>query len=190
MQISIKQKITIVTIGIVILIFYLFITFVYNPEKKQLNDIKQEYIAAKAQVEEFNRMVGEGKQIGDVISAFNNKMDVFDSRFPEKEEVMLREISGACEKAGITVSSIVPQKKRDLQLVSIKHSIVQEMPISISLTASYKKLGELLRILRDDLPVFVRVDNVSMSKSGGPQSSLLNVSLNMNTYLISRSQSK
>ena len=191
-QISEKQKTIIIVIGVVILVFYLFISFVYNPEKKHLIQMKKEYAAAQSQVEEFKRLVGEGKSAEEVVEVFKKKVETFDNKFPQKEEVILREISGAAERLGVEISSIRPDKKKAILSINnapinISGCVIQEMLISMNIKASYKKLGEFLRTLREDLPVFVSVEDLSIGKPGDNKSPILDITLTLKAYPIFKS---
>ena len=72
-----------------------------------------------------------------------------------------------------------------LVLIFLIGCLIQEMPISMSLAASYKTLGEFLKNLKESASSFVRVDSVRIGKTSDMSSTLLNVNLNLNTYLIS-----
>ncbi len=186
-----KQKKIFTFVGIVIIAFAIFIIFIYIPADRRLEELRKEYVMLQAEINDFNKSVGgEGKSLEDVVLSLKNKLDSLDKKFPEKEEIILRELLGLAESLGIEITSTRPDKKRTVKeigsaAVNIKDCVVQEMPIAISLKTSYKTLGEFLRTLKENFSAFVRIDSVHITRMGPDKAgALLEVSLNLDSYLI------
>ena len=189
-EITKRQKKIFKIAGIVVSAFAVFIIFIYIPAEKKLARLKSEYLTIQAEINEFNKSIGEDKPLEEVILSLKNRLEALDKKFPEKEEVVFRELSTLAENLGIEVLSVRPEKKRVINEientpVSIEGCIIQEMPISMSLRTSYEMLGEFLKNLKEGSSSFIRVDSVRISKTGDNASAILDVSLNLNTYLIS-----
>lgn len=180
------QKKILIIMGIVILAFIVFIVFIYLPLRRESIRIRKEYHAIEAEVNQIKKTAGQGKSLEESIVMLRKKLDAMNAKLPEKEEVVIRELSNALTNLGIEVVSIKPQRKAPLaEGGGIRGASVQEMPISISLKTSYKTLGEFFRLVREDLPVFLRADTVRMSKAPGKDTNLLTVDVHLNSYLVS-----
>lgn len=191
MRITKRQKKIFVIVGIVGSAFAVFILLIYLPLRSELAQLKNEFYKIESEVNEIKKIAKEGETLEEAIASLKDKLVSIDNKFPEQDEVILRELSGLASRLGIEVVSIKPQKKKTIQEinqapVSIKGCSVEEMPVSMSLKAPYKTMGEFFKILKDDFPVFVRVDTLRMGKSGDKAKNILNVDLNLDTYLISQ----
>ncbi len=189
-EITKRQKKIFMFVGIVALTFAVFIIFIYLPTKRHLVQLKDEYFVLQNEINEFNKSIGEGKPLEQAILSLRNRLETLDKKFPEKEEIVLRELSALAENLSIEISSIRPEKKKEIKEIEntpidIKGCIVQEMPISMNLRTSYKTLGEFLKVLKEAFPVFIKIDNVRITKTADKNSPLLDVSLSLNTYLAS-----
>ncbi|MBI5144442.1 MAG: type 4a pilus biogenesis protein PilO [Candidatus Omnitrophica bacterium] len=188
LEITKNQKKILIIVGIVGLAFVIFMIFVYLPLRKQFAGLKDRLHVVEAEINQIKQAGGEGKSLEEAISFLKERYDVMSNKFPEKEEIVLRELPSLAARLGIDVSSVRPQRKRVIQELSgsptsIKGHYVQEMPISMSLKTYYKTLGEFFRILNEDFPIFVKIDNVSITRADRA-TGLLSVDLNVDTYLI------
>ena len=185
-----RQKRIFIFLAVIALALFLFVWFVYIPAKAYRDKLKNEYNSIQKQIVEMRRSIGEGKSLEQAISFFKDRLAYFDKRFPSREEVVLREMPALAGKCGVEISSIRPSKKAVIQAIEgasleVRDYTIQEMPISVDLKSSYKKLGEFLKALRNDFPAFVRVDKIQMSRAGDKDSNLLDVSLSLDTYFLS-----
>jgi len=174
---------------IVALAFLIFIVFIYLPLNKRLSMLKNELHSIEMQVSQIKKAVGEGRPLEEAITFFKNRLEILDRKFPDKDETILRELSTLAVKTGVEVVSMRPQKKKIIQDINglpIKINVcyVQEMPITMNLKAPYKTIGEFVKLLREDFPVFVRIDMVHMQRAEAPAGGALDVTLDLDTYLI------
>ena len=176
-------------VGIVGAAFVIFPVFIYIPSQIELAKLKREYASAEAEVGRIKSTDGSRMSLEEAIISLDARFKTLSRKFPEREEAMLRELSGLLSKLGIEVVSFRPQKKQIIRTVgaleiNIKDSRVFEMPIAITLKARYKTLGEFFNILEEELPVFLSAENVQMRTSSQDSPGLLNVDLNMKAYLV------
>lgn len=188
LEITRNQKKILMIVSAVGLTFIIFTIFVFLPLRREFAQLKNKLYAVEAEINQIKRAGGEGRSLEEAIGLLKERYDIMCNKFPEKEEIVLRELPNLVARLGIDVSSFRPQRKRTIQELSgspinIKGHYVQEMPIAMSLKTYYKTLGEFFRILSEDFPIFIRVDNVSMGKAD-KSTGLLSVDLNLNTYLI------
>lgn len=188
-KITKRQKKILVIVGVVGSAFIIFIAFIYIPMRAELARLKDEFYKLEAEISQIKKLAKEGESLEEAIVSLKDRLDAINKKFPEKDEVILRELSGLAAELGIEVVSIRPQKKKVIQEIGsrpigIKECLVQEMPVSMTLRASYRALGEFFKILKEDFPIFVRVDNVRIVRAGDKQTGVLDAELNLDTYLI------
>lgn len=184
-----KQKKILIFSGIVLAAFVIFIILIYLPAKSRLAELKKEYSLIQSEIDEFKKSLGDEESMEQVILSMKKKLDLLDRKFSEKEEDVLKEISVLAGNLGVEIASIRPERKRvikeiDKYVVNIKECVVQEMPIYMNLKASYRMAGEFLKDLKENCPVFIDIQNVSMVKHKDKASELLDVTMNINTYLV------
>lgn len=190
-RITKRQKKIFVMAGIVGGAFAVFIVLIYLPLRSELAQLKNEFYKIESEINQIKRIAKEGETLEEAIAALKDRLNSMDDKFPKQDEIILRELANLASRLGIEVVSIKPQKKRAIQEinqapVSIKGYSVEEMPVSMNLKAPYKTMGEFFKILKDDFPVFVRVDALRMGKSPDKTRNILNAELNLDTYLISQ----
>jgi len=184
------QKKILIVAGIVIAALAIFLRAAYLPMKQEAERLKREIGVIESEIAAIRQMAGEGRQLEAAIGALKTRLDALNAMFPDREEVILRELSAATTRLGIEVVSMRPQRKRAIKdidgaAIGIAASSVQEMSVSLNVKTNYRSLGDLFKVLREGLPVFVKVEAVTITRIGDIRSGLLNVDLNLNTYLIS-----
>ncbi len=65
----------------------------------------------------------------------------------------------------------------------IKGCSIQEMPISLSLKTSYRKAGEFFMALKQDFPIYVRVNSIRIKKIQD-KSEFLDIDIHLDAYLV------
>ncbi|MDD5422985.1 MAG: type 4a pilus biogenesis protein PilO [Candidatus Omnitrophota bacterium] len=184
-----QQKIIIFT-AVFLLALTVFLVFIYMPADARLKGLKQKYNAIQTEIDEFRRTIGADKPLEQSIIAFRSRIEALGKKFPGKEEIVFKELSSLAQGMDIEITSMNPSKKvvvkgAEGQDLLIKDCVVEEISISMALKTSYKKLGEFLRALKEEFPIFVTIENVNIAKAGDKDSPVLNVALSINTYLIS-----
>lgn len=188
-KITKKQKNILMIVGIIVSAFIVFIVLIYIPLKSQLIRVKKEYYDIESEIKTIKNIAGKDKPLEEAIGLFKTKLDTLEKQFPEKEEIILRELSGLAGRLDIEVVSIKPERKRvirDLNGIplSIKGCYVEEMSVSMSLKAPYKTMGQFFKNLYEDFPIFVKIENINITKVGDKEKTHLDVELSLSTYLI------
>lgn len=185
-----KKQIKILILGsIAAFTFAIFIYFIYVPATKKLAKLKHDYASTQAELADLKKMIGEDKPLEQAILYLREKLKTYERKFPEKDEDVLRLLSAQAEKGGVDILSMTPGKKRPIKdvggvSISVKDYTVEEMQISLNVKAQYKKLGEFLKTLKEDIPIFIRVGDVTMSSSGDKTNETLSISLSLTAYLL------
>ncbi len=151
--------------------------------------MKAESAAVSKEIGEIRVSMGGARSVDEALSSMNKDVADIEKLFPLKEEAILSELSKLATGMGMEVVSISPQKKQVITAidgvpVSVTGSIVKEMPITMSLRARYKSVGDLILALRSGFPMLVKVDSLDMS-SGGREDGMLTVNLQLNSYMLS-----
>lgn len=184
-----EQRKIFTAVGIVAILFALFVVFVYLPDRQKLIRLKEELRAAEAEIARIKNVSGEGESLEKAMESLRKDLVALDAKFPDKEELILRELSVVASRLGIEVSALRPKKKRAVTEmkgvpVSLTGYTVQEMSVSMSLRATYKKLGEFFAALSEDSAIFVRVNNVNIQKIPDNAKGKLNAEVGLDTYLM------
>lgn len=175
--------------GIAALTFAVFVYFIYLPAKKNLDQLNREYTAMQNDIAAMKQAIGEGKPLEQAILYLRDRLKMYEQKFPQKEEDIFRTLSALAEKGSIDILAMTPEKKRPIKEITgvpinVKDHTLEEMPISLSVRAAYKKLGQFLNALQEEFPIFVRVDEVRMTKAPDGADDRLDASLNLDTYLL------
>lgn len=92
------------------------------------------------------------------------------------------------QKAGVEITSMTPGKKQKIKDIIQKPVIIdgydiEEMDVSVDMHAPYRAVGEYIRLLKEEFPVFARVVSVSLSKESNAS---LKANLALSFYLVSK----
>lgn len=177
-----------ISIGIIILAFLIFIWLIYIPHKHALDMLKAEVQATDRDILAIKAQAGAGESLETAIEGLRKYLARLENKFPSKEEVALRELSALAQKSGIDITSMSPMKKQPVKdignkPISIEGYRIEELNVAIDITAGYRSVGEYIRMLKDDCPVFIRINNITMSGGGSPG---LRVNLVITVYLLSK----
>lgn len=184
-----EQKKILLIVGIVVLIFILFILFAYLPLRSKQNRLKREINSIESDIEKIRKIAKDSSSIEGAIVVLKNKLESLNSKFPSREEYVLRMLSELAAKMNIEVSSMTPQKKKIVSEISsssvrVRDASIQEMSVAMNFRTNYKTLADFLKILEEDFPVSLRVESVRMSHRSNTTATL-DVNLELDAYLIS-----
>lgn len=188
-RIRTRQKKILFIVGIVLAAFIIFLAFIYLPSRRELNKARKELKSAELELETIKTLTGKDVPLEKAIVLLKERLDNLDKKFPEKEEIILRDLSALAAKMDIKLMSMRPTKKKAVESinglpVNIKGCFVQEMQVSMDMQTSYKRLGEFFRVLKEEFPIYVRIDKLNMTKVNEKMPGLLNVNISLDTYLI------
>jgi len=148
----------------------------------------------EAEVNQIKNISGGKNSLEEAIVSLQGKLDTLNMQFPDREEIILRELSSLLARLNIEVVSFRPQRKSivteiENSPIAVKGCSIQEMSMAISVKTAYKKLIEFFKILKRDFPIYLRVESIRMQKKSADKSSaLLNADLALDAYLISRGE--
>lgn len=177
---SVAQK-QIIGVGIAallgVIIFWIF--FVY-PQSKSLGSLKKELKDTESQIAQILSLAS-GKELGEAVREFRLALHEASQKLPLEDEVAIADISEAAAKLKINLKSITPQATALIKDKVTGYEI-EELPISLDLSCTFRTLGDYLAYLKDGLPILVRLRHleVKSSSAGNPN---LEVALQISAYL-------
>lgn len=188
LQIS-KENKTFVYAAAIVALFAVLVVLVYLPMRHKLEGHKAELLGINAEVAAIKKSMPGGKSIDEATRALKADLGTLENKFPGKEEVILRELSTLATKLGIGIDEMRPEKKRAVSSVngvsvSIRDANVEEMSVGLRVKTYYKTLGDFIRALKKESPIFVSIETVNMSRPAGGDKALLNVEMKLNSYVI------
>ena len=81
--------------------------------------------------------------------------------------------------------SLTPEKKRTaIEMGNVAGYTVEELHISLTSRAPYKTAGEFFRALREEFPIYARVNQVNFGKESEKGTGMLTVDFDVDTYLL------
>jgi len=170
-------------------LFILAVLLFYLPALKNISNLKRDLTDAQRQIQEINAMIGTAKTMGEGIIALKEKADFLNKKFPDKEEGSIRLLSEYARKLGIELVSISPGNKTGIlndsgKQITIEGRIYQKLPIYLELDCSYKDLLLYLEALREQLPAFISIESLEISKDTGATVKV-KAAINLELYLLS-----
>jgi Tfp pilus assembly protein PilO len=165
------------------------VLLVYMPMHRHLVSLKKEYSQIDAEIAKIKEMAGTDKTFDEVITILKKKLDSISTRFPAKEEGMLKAISEKAAAMGVRLDTLNPGKKRVVESlfntpVKITGCTVQEIEITMKFDTSFAKLTEFLAAIKDDFPYYLKRVSINIVKvSDGPPPQL-DVELRVRSYLV------
>lgn len=185
-----SQKKIVIAALVVLATFLCFLVFVYLPSKNTVKAIKKELAGIERQIREIEgRINGEDKLSYVNIEALKNKASRLTNKFPSKEEESIKMLYDFARKSNIEIISLKPQPKTtffsaDNKEVSSDGKVLQTSYVFLQMKCLYKDLADYLTNLEKDLPAFMSVEKISISKDNY-EVLRLNVELYLNLYLLS-----
>ena len=160
-----------------LLVFWLFI---YLPSNRKLKAIKKELGSAQTKIDQINKIVGE-KELAQVVADLTKKFAGLKSKLPRKDEVIIHNLSKSARELKIDIKKISVLDKIPLG-APVAGSNIEKLSISLELAGEFKALGEYLDNLRNNFPILITIDKLSISGRGEAKYTL-NASLQLWAYL-------
>lgn len=150
-NLSLKQKIIIVSIGGILLI-YIFINSVIMPKVNRIRQIKKEIVKETSVLEEIKRKEMELKILEKEYDLLERELVLVEERLPQEKEIAtaLRKISEIATLSQIDFFSFQPMPTIETK------ELYLEIPINIELEGTYHALKTFL----DNLANLERIINV------------------------------
>lgn len=189
--ITVSQKKIIIRGLIALLVFLILWVFVYSPSKNQVKAIKLKLLNIESEIKGIEAMAGGATIRGETIKSMRQRLQALKDKFPAEEEGALSMLSDFAQKLNIELISIKPQPKKIFldehgKEIVIEGRVPQTVFVSLRLRCSYEDLVKYIEVLRQDLPGFITVERLNISKDRSGKTARLDAVLNFNLYFLSR----
>jgi len=184
-----QKKIVIAALAVLVT-FLLFLLFVYLPSKNTVKVIKRELIDTERQIKEIEgRLSGKDKLSYINIESLKTKSSQLTNKFPSKEEESIKMLYEFARKLNIEIVSIKPQPKavfsiEDNKEINSDGKTLQAAYVFLQMKCLYKDLVAYLEAIEKNLPAFMSVEKIRISKDNF-EVLRLNIELYLNLYLLS-----
>jgi hypothetical protein len=141
----------------------------YLPGEKRISILKQELIATQQQIRTIEMLLAGSPNKDEAIRLLKLKQQYLNNKFPREEAESLRLIPEFARKGNIEVISLQSGLKTELRDESgkqkiIENRIVNYLPITMEVRCFYKDLVKYLQEIESQLPAFIRVISLAVSK--------------------------
>lgn len=188
-NLSKAQKKIVTTSSIVVAAFLFFLIIVYLPSHKAVKNVKAELSYIESEIGEIGDTIGKDQPQYLGIELVQSKFAKLSSKFPQKEEDSLQVITNIARKLNIGIVALEPERKKVFTTNSGKEleldgKIIQVVYIDIRMKSFYRDLAKYIEALKEDLPAFMTVEDIKISK-GISDTAKLDVRLKIGIYLSS-----
>lgn len=183
-----KKKLILAAL-VVAAVFVSFGLFVIRPRLEHLENVKSQFRDTQQQIEDVESKLTAGRTLEQYISALYKEAQALDRSFPAREDETIGKISDMARRSNIEILSVKSQLKEqyfdnDQQEVAVQGKKCRTVAVAMQLRGSYKDVIIYLEALKRSLPAYFTVEKLDIQKSG-PTPPLLNVSFEINLYLLS-----
>jgi len=175
-----KAQKNIILLGIAVTVFLLcFWIFIYSPQKNKLSLIKVELANIEAQIEQINKMAGD-KDLAEAVKNFNAQLGDASAKFSFSQEDVIASLSKEAKDLNIDIESIKPVGSVPVKEVTAVN--IEELSIAMQLSCGFKDVADYLKILRDNFPALVKINELDI-KGSGEGKDMVGVNLQISVYL-------
>lgn len=174
-----QKKIICITAITAIALVFLW-SFVYAPQLKRLNSIKEQLKDTDSAIAEVMRFT-HGRELSMAIKDLNEQLEEITGILPHTEEGVINNLSESARKSKVEIKNLSFGLKEASEK-KIPGYDIEELPISMNLVCEYKSLGEYLNDLRRKIPVLVEIKQLNI-KGNGEGRVNLDVFLQISAYL-------
>ncbi|OGX08685.1 MAG: hypothetical protein A2Z88_11510 [Omnitrophica WOR_2 bacterium GWA2_47_8] len=186
---TLKIKANLVNAAVLVVLLLAGALFV-GPRRNYLTQLKKQHAAIQNEIVQIESNFSDRRSLQEGIKSFEEKMAALNSKFPAKEEESLGLVSELARKRNIQVLSVKSSPKaffmdENQQQVMVDGKICHKILISVDMKSTYEDLIDYIKALKDSLPAYVTVENLRINKDLSATSAVLNISLDINLYLLS-----
>ena len=180
-----KRMVTFIIIVLVVIFVYGNYTYIYTPRMERIKQLDSDIKITTEKITEGKRIVARLEPLKKEYAALREKLAFLEVMLPKEKEIpdLLIMIQDTLTEFNVDFTNFSPQN-----ISWEKDRIYGNMPISMSLTATYFDLIAYLDRI-EHLPRIIDAKALSLNKSG-KESDKLNISLNMNTYVLRKGVSE
>jgi len=180
-----KRMVTFIIIVLVVIFVYGNYTYIYTPRMERIKQLDSDIKITTEKITEGKRIVARLEPLKKEYAALKEKLAFLEVMLPKEKEIpdLLVMIQDTLTEFNVDFTNFSPQN-----ISWEKDRIYGNMPISMSLTATYFDLIAYLDRI-EHLPRIIDAKALKLNKSG-KESDKLNISLNMNTYVLRKGVSE
>ena len=173
-----------ITIVIVAIFAYVNYTYIYTPRMQKIEQLDRDIEITAKKIVEGKRIAARLEPLRKEYAALKKKLAFLEVMLPKEKEIpdLLVMIQDTLTEFNVDFTNFTPQN-----ISWQKDKIYGNMPLSMSLTASYYDLIAYLDRI-EHLPRIIDAKSLRLSKSGNDEK--LNISLNMFTYVLRKGVSE
>lgn len=186
-----QRKIILYVIGGALIIF-IFWGFVYLPSRKQIQkflsqlDEAEEQLNETKRIKEIKEAISKGYTYTLLIENLKDELTVLSKNIPYEQEMTLQYISSFARELNLEIISIRPALKRPLldknkNQIKIAGSGCLQLPVHLKLKGGYKPIGEYIKILTEEPPSLIAIENLTIGKSR--EQNILTADIELIVYL-------
>lgn len=166
-KIKFSKKITLYLLGFVLFSF-LFFAFIYLPQKRKINEMKENLAVFSEELREVAGGDSESEELIKFRDALHKKIVFLKARFPSSEEEVIKELSQLSASEGISIVSIKSsfyglESKEEKKMFPPDEN-VRKIYMDIQAEGTYVVLGKFLEKMRKELPAFIIVDKLTVDR--------------------------
>jgi len=142
------------------------------------------------QIKEVEAIISESKSVEEGIKILKDKFEVLKEKLPQQEESAIGSLSDLAKKSGgVEIISINPQPKTDFldadnNKVMIDGHSLQNIPVALELSCTFKDLIEYIDSLKVLSPAFITIESLTINRATGI-SLKLNIHMDIKFYVLS-----
>jgi len=174
-----KGMVAFIIIVLVVISVYVDYTYIYTPRMQKIEQLDRDIEITAKEIAEGKRIAARLEPLRKEYAALKKKLAFLEVMLPREKEIpdLLVMIQDTLTEFNVDFTNFTPQN-----ISWQKERIYGNMPISMSLTASYYDLIAYLDRI-EHLPRIIDAKSLRLSKSGKDVEKL-NISLNMFTYVL------
>jgi type IV pilus assembly protein PilO len=145
-----------------VLLIVVMVFVMIMPKNKDIDNLKKEIVEQEKQITKTQSMAGKLDDLKAENDKLKKMLKDLQENLPEEHEIsaLLKQVTDLALEAGLKILSWNPAQKR-----SHPSGIVYEVPVGISMTGSYHRLGRFFSSLTT-LDRIINISNINLSRSG------------------------
>jgi len=160
------------------LAFILFLSIIFSPQRRKLNEIKKELIRTDAQINEITGLA-QGQDLASAVRRIDQQLNKALELLPSKDELIIKYLSKNARKFEIDIKNMSLADKKQYK-DKVEGYLIEELPITMSLSCGYKALGEYLNALSKDNTLLIKINQLIIRGQGRPA---LDVNMQLSVYM-------
>ncbi len=164
-----NQKNIIVTSVAGVFVFLLLWVFVYLPSSRKISSLRKELVLTQQQIQGIEMLLSGSQSRDEAMRILKARQQYLSNKFPRQEEESLRLIPEIARKMNISIISLQPGERSEFldgngNQVVVDGKTASYLPITMEAVCFYKDMVNYLSELKNILPAFISVQNLSVRK--------------------------